>query len=184
VPRPLCRPPGGVASTRGDARGTASSSAPAAAAWWAPRRAAATVQEAAAALRVGWVPARAQSPEQGPARRLAPEVQRRAAVEHQRPKRPRRRARRARARWPKASPSLVCRSRPDERSPRKVRCQRALRTTRNPIVLGAERLPAASTARRRASNVPGRSRRARILARNRRSFTPAEPNWVNSPTGR
>ena len=122
----------------------------------------------------------------GPGRALPPGPggRRRAAALQRRPRRPIRRARLARARWQTASPSLVCRFRPAERSPRKVRCQRALRMTRKPIVLGAERLPAASTARRRASKVPGRSRRARILARNRLSFAPADPNCVNSPTDR
>ena len=61
----------------------------------------------------------------------------------------------ARPRWPTASPSLVCRFRPAERSPRKVRCQRRLRTTRNPMLLAAERLPAASAARRTRPERPG-----------------------------
>ena len=53
------------------------------------------------------------------------------------------------------------------------------------MLLGAERLPAASLASSTALNVPGRRRRARILARNRLSFAPAAAELAEfvPPTG-
>ena len=123
----------------------------------------------------------ARLPEPGRGTPRGPAGRRLAVAPPRRPRRPIRRTRRARARWRAASPSLVCRFRPAERSSRKVRCQRRLRMTLKPIVLGGGEVagrvdwPAA-----RALNVPGRSRRARILARKRLSFAPAEPDWVNS----